>query len=190
MGGCGSTRWVGYAKKFLVEDSLCLDISLLIREASLHEGIHKIGQWHWLNPITGNKASSIGYEVDSSNQSNSWVRLFYTITQSGESVDYKLRLTTTRPNFGGLRWWFICPLVVNDRACYRRVGKLYLPYYARFYGCRHCYDLTYRSSQEADKRVYWLRRNPEALLDIVRNHQSIDPSKLFLAMKALRSRFA
>jgi hypothetical protein len=26
-------------------------------------------------------------------------------------VDYKVRLVTTKPNYGGRRWWFICPLV-------------------------------------------------------------------------------
>jgi hypothetical protein len=90
-----------------------------------------------------------------------WIRLFYTITRTHDKMDYRIRLTTTSPYFGGLRWWYICPLSVNGRSCHRRIGKLYLPNYARFYGCRHCYELTYRSCQEADKRVYWLRHNPE-----------------------------
>lgn len=32
--------------------------------------------------------------------------------------------------------------------CHRRVGCLYLPPGGNYFGCRHCYDLTYRSSQE------------------------------------------
>jgi hypothetical protein len=42
-------------------------------------------------------------------------------------VDYKIRLETTRPNFGGLRWWFMCPLVRRDGGPPRRAAKLYLP---------------------------------------------------------------
>jgi hypothetical protein len=32
------------------------------------------------------------------------------------------------------------------------VRKLYLR--GQYFGCRHCHDLTYRSTQESDKRVY------------------------------------
>jgi hypothetical protein len=131
----------------------------------------------------------LGYEVNTTSTEYQCIRLFYTITRTSERVDYKIQLTTTEPNFGGLRWWFICPLCVNGQACHKRVRKLYLPHYAKYYGCRHCYDLAYRSSQESDKRVYWLRNNPEALIQIVRNRDRVDPSKLFLAMKALRRGF-
>lgn len=47
-------------------------------------------------------------------------------------------LQTTRPYYGGSRWWFTCPL------CNRRAGKLYLPDDARYFGCWHCHDLVYR----------------------------------------------
>ena len=52
-----------------------------------------------------------------------------------------------RPHYGGLRWWFTCPLVVGGRSCTRRAGKLYLR--GGYFGCRRCQDLTYRSCQEA-----------------------------------------
>ena len=32
----------------------------------------------------------------------------------------------TRPPYGGFRWWFTCPLVVNGRECGRRVARLHL----------------------------------------------------------------
>jgi hypothetical protein len=35
--------------------------------------------------------------------------------------------------------------------CGRRVGKLYLPPCGRYFGCRHCYRLTYTSCQESHK---------------------------------------
>jgi hypothetical protein len=44
---------------------------------------------------------------------NSWLCLRYSMADywSGEEVkiDDKVYLATTRPYFGGLRWWFVCP---------------------------------------------------------------------------------
>jgi hypothetical protein len=40
-------------------------------------------------------------------------------------VDYKVKLVTTKPNYGGHRWWFICPIVRRDGGPPRRVAKLY-----------------------------------------------------------------
>jgi hypothetical protein len=37
------------------------------------------------------------------------------------AIDDKIFLATSRPRFGGLRWWFVCPHLN------RRVRKLYLP---------------------------------------------------------------
>ncbi len=54
---------------------------------------------------------------------------------------------------GGVRWWFICPLIKNSTPCRRRVGKLYIPPRYKYFGCRHCYELSYRSRQEYDKRI-------------------------------------
>ncbi|MBX3420038.1 MAG: hypothetical protein KF752_00640 [Pirellulaceae bacterium] len=38
-----------------------------------------------------------------------------------------VRLQTTPTQFGGQRWWFTCPLIVDGVACKRRAGKLQLP---------------------------------------------------------------
>jgi hypothetical protein len=52
-----------------------------------------------------------------------------------------IRITTTRPHFGGERFWFIC-------GCGRQSGELYIPDGETVFRCRLCYDLTYQSSQE------------------------------------------
>jgi hypothetical protein len=101
------------------------------------------------NTATGKKVSSCGYEVNTLNPHASWIRLYYTIKRSEENIDFKISLQTTHPYYGGARWWFTCPLSTNGRPCYRRVGKLYLPPGGKYYGCRHCYDLTYTSCQES-----------------------------------------
>jgi hypothetical protein len=111
----------------------------------------------------------------------------YHFTESGVNVDYRVWLAATRPRFGGRRWWFLCPLSRDGRQCGRRVGKLSLPPGGRYFGCRHCYDLTYTSAQEHDKRVDALRRNPAALEAILARlgklHGPLD-GQLIAALKA------
>jgi hypothetical protein len=58
---------------------------------------------------------------------------------------------TTRPTYGGVRWWFVCPLVRRDGGPPRRVAKLYLPRGGRYFGSRVAYGLTYASCQESGK---------------------------------------
>src|SRR5262249_22549065 len=41
-------------------------------------------------------------------------------SQEAQSAGYAVGLTATRPRFGGLRWWFVCPLVVGGVPCGRR----------------------------------------------------------------------
>ena len=82
-----------------------------------------------------------------------YARFYYTVSDrnSGEKTDYdyKVQLTTTPCNFGGVRYWFICPLSKKGVYCGRSVGKLYCPPGANYYGCRHCYNLSYESRNES-----------------------------------------
>lgn len=109
----------------------------------------KSGSIQWSNGFSDEK-SSIG--VVSNIGDDAYIKLKYTQTDnySGDkkSFDYKVRLVSTSCNYGGNRWWFICPLIVDGLACRRRVGKLYKD--GDYFGCRHCYDLTYNS-----KNVYY-----------------------------------
>jgi hypothetical protein len=57
-------------------------------------------------------------------------------------IDDKIFLETTRPPFGGLRWWFRCP------HSGRRVRKLYLPLGGRHFWSRRAYRLAYASQRE------------------------------------------
>lgn len=102
-----------------------------------------------------------------------------------EELDYKVQLVTTPCNLGGLRYWFVCPLVVNDRPCGKRVGKLYLPPGGKYFGCRSCYNLTYQSQKEHDKRVDAIIENPEILLPKISSKNFKDVlAALNLASKA------
>ena len=151
MGGYGSGLWRSGSKKATAEDCLVLNTDKLARDRLLYSGEHSNGTLTWTNTATGEKVSSCGYEVNTLNPSASWFRVSYVITQNDEKVDCTIRLTTTRPTFGGIRWWFICPIVADGKPCNRRAGKLYLPPGGKYYGCRVCYSLTYTSCQESHK---------------------------------------
>lgn len=66
---------------------------------------------------------------------------------SGQTI----RLATTRPHFGGERFWFVC-------GCGKRAGRLYLPSGETVFRCRLCYDLTFQSAQEHKTR--WAKMRP------------------------------
>jgi hypothetical protein len=151
MGGAGSSRWHAQRKKDTVEDSRVLSIVRWMQEQVLHPGIRSSGRWKWTHAQTGEPVASIGYALDTTDMTRPWVKLAYTFPHTQERVGYHVLLQTTVPYFGGLRWWFLCPLAVRSRACQRRVAHLYLPPGSRYFGCRHCHDLTYESCQESHK---------------------------------------
>jgi len=137
MGGPGSGNWYRWDSKTTVEDSLSLGIGRLAPGAS--------GRITWT--YGDRPAGSVGYEV-SLGSDGPTVTLIYRWNDE-EDIRLPILLQATRPALGGRRWWFTCPLTVAGVPCNRRVGRLYLPPGARYFGCRHCHRLAYRSSQEA-----------------------------------------
>ena len=103
----------------------------------------------WTRSLLGQK-SSIGILVDTEDL---YAKVNYTITDrnTGKKTDYdyKISLTTTPCNYGGVRYWFICPLNKSGVYCGRRTGTLYLASGGHYFGCRHCYDLSYDSRNES-----------------------------------------
>jgi hypothetical protein len=144
MGGQGSGNWWRWqGKKSTVEESLSLAMKDLRRH--IHAGAAGTFTWTW---GSGSK-SSIGYSVTGSY--HVLIVTLYYCWRDAEDVSIPVQLTTTPTQFGGRRWWFICPLIVGGVECNRRAGKLYLPPGARYFGCRKCHRLTYRSCQEAHR---------------------------------------
>ncbi len=83
-------------------------------------------------------------------ENEKYIKFIYTQTNNdtGEKkdFDYKVQLATTSCHYGGVRHWFVCSLTKNGNYCGRRVGVLYKN--GDYFGCRHCYDLVYRSNRE------------------------------------------
>ncbi len=102
----------------------------------------------------GDEKSSIGISIVVGSGSGDHMRLWYTHTsnQNGEKsdMDYKVNLTTTPCRYGGVRYWFICPLTKNGSYCGRRVGVLYIC--GKYYGCRYCCGVAYQSQFESGRR--------------------------------------
>jgi len=59
------------------------------------------------------------------------VRLNYRLKGATELLEYDIRLQITDSARGGVRWWFLCPILRNGHSCGRRVQKFYLPPNAR-----------------------------------------------------------
>ncbi|OHB59793.1 MAG: hypothetical protein A2173_00840 [Planctomycetes bacterium RBG_13_44_8b] len=143
-------------KKDTVEDCRSVSIAFLKKHDYLSAGCCKSGGISWKN-YYGKETNSIGITV-STFENEKYVRFYYTVTKrsTGEKIecDYKVQLTTTPCNFGGVRYWFICPLGKNGVYCGRRVAKLYCAPGGNYYGCRHCYDLSYESRNEPHHGIF------------------------------------
>ncbi len=115
-----------------------------LKKNGYFDGTWRWGGIKWTNSWAGTE-TSIGITVDIS-EIEKYLRIHYTQTEqdgSKNDFDYKVQLTTTSCNYGGNRYWFICPLTVNGNYCGRRVGTLYKA--GDYFGCRHCHNLTYES---------------------------------------------
>lgn len=177
MGGLGSgERW---SKKRAAEHCRSLDTATFKRWNLLVPGItDRVGAFRWSRERDGS-SSSVAYVLTVGGDAGT-LRLLYAGGLEKAGLDYTVRLVTTPCHLGGVRWWFTCPLVKDGIACVRRVRKLYLC--GRYCGCRHCHDLTYRSRQESDARVYALARGG---LDAIGNPGRMSVTQLVLVLEAL-----
>ena len=126
--------------KRTVESSIDLSIFRMNRWGLLKHG--RSGTLTWTSRLTGNE-NTIRYAVEMGQRPD--VRLFYTTTKpSGEKFDfdYRIELASSPCNYGGQRYWFICPL------CLRRAGIVYLTGKHGRFICRECGDLTYDKRNE------------------------------------------
>ncbi len=142
MGGVGSGRHWGYAGygRATVEDGLTLDINKLVRDGIIQPGQWCSGTLRWTRVASGEEVGNIGHEANLIEPRDAWMRLHYEV--NGEHQNFRVALKTTRPNYGGRRWWFCCP------ATGRRVAKLHLPPGGKIFASRKAYGLAYKSQRE------------------------------------------
>lgn len=79
-----------------------------------------------------------------------YIQCIYKVTDEeggAVSYNYKILLTTTSCEFGGKRYWFLCP------QCTRRVGILYI--LDEYFVCRICTGLHYKSQSENRQSIHY-----------------------------------
>src|SRR5271169_978560 len=118
--------------KATTEDQKKIDIREWKRKGFLSEGKRK---WNWGNE-EGEEVEAISVETQLSR-----VVLRYNAVERGgksEPIEDPILLGQTIGGPGWKRFWFLCP------GCGKRVAILYLRKYFR---CRHCLRLAYRSQK-------------------------------------------
>ena len=123
----------------LVEDCLPLSIVKLLRERNLVAGQVMTGVLTWTTTRENRALEIVTYSSDLTANDHGWLRI---TSLDGRHVD-QVSLTTTVPQFGGRRWWFVCPFSGA------RVGKLFRPAGVRCFAGRKAHGLAYRSQREA-----------------------------------------
>ena len=77
--------------------------------------------------------------------------------RESQAVKQSVQLAWTPCNYGGQRPWFLCPGVLDGATCGRRVALLYAA--GRYFLCRYCYRLPYRSTLETEEDRLLRRAN-------------------------------
>lgn len=138
MGGLGSGRHGGRPTANM---SWQIDIAWMVRTRRALPGRLTSGTLSWT--CEGQSVGWANYEADMRNLEAAELRLSYSrgSDEDREDVRQVVRLTYTQPNYGGRRWWMICPYRNN------RCGKLYLPLSGDRFAGRMAWQLTYQSQR-------------------------------------------
>lgn len=146
MGGVGSGRGQQYGKR-TTDGMLRLDIGQLQRAGRLWAGDTFSWKWTWGLVEPSSSTISIHVETDRvvlsyQNQSG--------LDEKWHPMEYPVYLDWTTPHYGGRRPWFLCPA----SGCGQRVAVLYG---GRFFACRQCQGLVYKSQREPAARGAYRR---------------------------------
>jgi hypothetical protein len=125
-----------------VESFRSIDVNRLQKAGCLSPGWS--GGWQWTRD--GERVAWISLRAGAS-----CLNLTYRVRVSGgewHDVEETVRIVRIPCRFGGSRPYFVCPGVVNDIPCRRRVAKLHGA--GRYFLCRHCCRLAHASQSERE----------------------------------------
>ena len=140
MGGAGS-GWQK-SRKTTVAECLNLSISALSNAHILLAEQRRVGIWAWQD-----SRYLVIYDAEVGDFEGV---LSLSFGVGGEGCIQRVPLVTTRPHFGGIRWWFLCPVALKG-GTRLPVAKLYRPLGGREFGSRQALGLTYGSCQDSGK---------------------------------------
>lgn len=154
MGGYCSGRRGG---RPLAEEARRIDLPWMLRTGRARAGCDMSGVLRW--NCGGVPAGSVGYTMRLSDPDDASMILRFTrgSGERAEQVEQFVRLVSTRPHYGGVRWWMICP------NCGGRCAKLFMPPGASRFASRKAWGIAYRSQRTAPRdlpfeRLYRLQR--------------------------------
>lgn len=144
MGGTGSGRWGNHKRKLRMEECLTFSLDEVKRQGAFRslEGGCREGSVRWIRS-DGTELASAGFRVVSKAENVFTLTLSYRVDDN--AITLPITVQSKHQRTGGARYWFICPI------CRKHVLKLHLPRDGRGlrFACRSCWDLSYRSVQEA-----------------------------------------
>jgi hypothetical protein len=146
MGGWSYVRPGG---KPTTEGALRIDLADCNRRGMMCPGRWVRGTMSWTLVRTDEVIGTVAYEACMISPECAWMRLSYaSARRAGPTVkhDYRIELEVTRPNYGGVRWWFRCP------KSGRRVRVLYNPGFGDIFASRQAWGLAYQSQRISPER--------------------------------------
>jgi len=141
-----------YGGKSLIEECLMISTYRLNRMGLLKQSSTAVLSWQ---NSQGESAGSVKLSIDLI--AKKCVLDYATTnryTQTKKQLHYSILLTTAKCNYGGLRYWFLCPGCGKRYACLYSGGSYFL--------CRRCHGLTYASQCESHNTMFdliWSTQN-------------------------------
>jgi hypothetical protein len=141
MGGFGSGR---KSLRPAFEASLRIDLSTPQVKALVdrHEAV--TGRWTWSS--SGQAVGAVRYVFVPVGMASVELTLAYAVADIPN--EQTIQLNTTRPHFGGLRWWFVCPAFARQ-GTRRLVRCICLPSGASAFASRAAHRLNYQSQKDS-----------------------------------------
>jgi hypothetical protein len=145
MGGWNSSRWHDHTRKLTVEECSKLKVgdfpkSMLVERCEKGELVYYNESYPSIySRLMARRVMDKLYPETAANRAEGREK-------RDKSLGQAFRVTRTACNYGGWRYWLLCP------RCKRRCAVLYSRGYP-YYACRKCHDLTYRSTQDARRPV-------------------------------------
>ncbi len=147
MGGIFSGRWGNHRRKTRTDECRSFAVAALVGDTPPTAG--HVARFEWRSGDGKTVLASVTFAFLAPHR----VVLCYRWGAEEKQVTLPFDLVPRPTPNGGTRYLAVCPLVVNDRPCRRRVAQFFLPPGSPYFGCRHCHRLTYRSRQGHDPRV-------------------------------------
>ena len=104
-----------------IESALCLDLRRMLSTGTMRPGCITLGTWCWTDSGSGEQVGSVGYRADLHASGGELTLTYSHRGREGQRKDVQcvIRLRAAPLNYGGVRWYFLCPYTG------RRALKLY-----------------------------------------------------------------